>query len=74
MNFEKCPLFVDWEEIFCNNRAIEEFAESPGDVVEEIERIEAQVARLLPQEPREGARLVVFTTARGAPRGDALGV
>ncbi|WMV45229.1 hypothetical protein MTR67_038614 [Solanum verrucosum] len=31
-----------------------------------------QVARLLPQGPREGPRLVVFTTARGSPRGDSL--
>ncbi|KAH0636006.1 hypothetical protein KY290_036406 [Solanum tuberosum] len=42
MNLKKCPLFADWEEIFSKDRATGEFAEGPEDIVEEIERIEAQ--------------------------------
>ncbi|KAK4729589.1 hypothetical protein R3W88_022577 [Solanum pinnatisectum] len=42
MNFKKLSLFADWEEIFGKDRATGEFAEVPEDVVEEIERIEAQ--------------------------------
>ncbi|KAH0783038.1 hypothetical protein KY290_002636 [Solanum tuberosum] len=42
MNLKKWPLFVDREEIFGKDKATGEFAEEPEDVVEEIERIEAQ--------------------------------
>ncbi|KAG5600254.1 hypothetical protein H5410_031624 [Solanum commersonii] len=42
MNLKKWPLFADWEVIFGKDRATGEFAEGPEDVVEEIERIEAQ--------------------------------
>ncbi|KAH0730498.1 hypothetical protein KY289_001686 [Solanum tuberosum] len=36
------PLFADWEEIFVKVRVIGRFAQGPEDVVEEIERVEAQ--------------------------------
>ncbi|KAG5616407.1 hypothetical protein H5410_016231 [Solanum commersonii] len=44
MTFRKWPLFVDWEEIFRKDGATEQSAEGPEVGVQEIERIEAQVA------------------------------
>ncbi|KAH0688801.1 hypothetical protein KY289_016159 [Solanum tuberosum] len=43
MNTKKWPMFVDWEEIFGKDRATVEFAESPLDVVKEIQRSQSSV-------------------------------